>query len=254
MIRGLYTSALGMTSQMQKMDVVSNNIANIDNISYKRDIVVSQSFSDEMMNRLGDSGSLSNTKIGNIQPGVFIDRIVTDFTNGSLINTQSKLDNAIEGTGFFSIQVTDRNGNLSEQYTRDGSFTLGNDGTLITKTGDKVLGLEGEIIIPNGDITIKEDGSVYSNDVFIDYLKMVDFEDLSLLRKSENNLYTNEQNSQIQQFQGKIKQTFLENSNINAVSEMVEMINISRAYETNQRLVGIHDTILGKAVSEIGRR
>jgi flagellar basal-body rod protein FlgF len=256
MIRGLYTSALGMTSQMQRMDVISNNIANASTTGYRRDIAVSQSFSPETLFRLPDSGDnlVNLNTLGTISPGVFIDKVYTDFSNGSFINTGSSLDVAIAGSGFFSVEVTDANGNTSQQYTRDGSFTLGADGTLLTTSGSLVLGVNGPIVIPNGNINITNSGRIYSNDVFIDTLNIVNFEDETMLRKAQNNMFTTLEGNNTIPFTGDIKQSFLENSNINIVAEMVEMITTSRAYETNQRLVTIHDTILGQIVSDIARR
>jgi flagellar basal-body rod protein FlgF len=255
MIRGLYTSALGMTSQMKKMDVVSNNIANLNTGGFKRDVVVSRAFTDEITHRIDDiSDTKKNPKIGKMSLGVFVDEVVTDFTTGALINTGANLDVAISGQGFFSIQITDKKGNVTEKYSRDGAFTLASDGTLSTKSGGVVLGNEGPIVLNSADVTIDENGNVYSNNELVDTLKLVDIEDVGTLRKFGDNLFETTKDSNVKPFTGTTIQNFLENSNINSVREMIEMITLSRVYETNQKMIGIHDTILAKAVNDIGRK
>lgn len=257
MIRGLYTSALGMTTQMKRLDVVTNNIANVDTTGFKKDTVVTQSFSEEMMSRLNDpkySKLNASEKIGGVSLGVFVDNVFTDFSSGSLKKTSGELDIAISGNGFFAISQKDSNGQTTEKYSRDGSFTLSNTGTLITKSGDIVLGEKGPIKIENGKITIDEDGNVYANDELINKLKLVDFSDKTTLRKTGENLYATTKDSQMTKFSSTVEQGFLETSNVNSVKEMVDMISVSRIYEANQKMVGIHDTILGKAVNELGRK
>lgn len=257
MIRGLYTSAVGMTTQMKRMDVVTNNIANVDTTGFKKDTVVTQSFSEKMMSRLNDpkySKLNASEKIGVVSLGVFVDNVFTDFSSGSLKKTNADLDIAISGDGFFAISSKNINGQTTEKYSRDGSFTISNTGVLITKSGDPVLGEKGPITIQNGKVSIDENGNVYANDELINKLKLVDFSDKTTLRKTGENLYETTKDSKMTKFNATVQQGFLESSNVNSVKEMVDMISVSRIYEANQRMIGIHDTILGKAVNEVGRK
>lgn len=256
MIRGLYTSALGMTTQMQKMDVVANNIANVNTTGYKKDMVVTRSFSEELMRRLDDPGYHfpHDKAVGNVSQGVFVDDVYVDFSNGSLQNTGGSLNLAISGSGFFAVQTMDGNGNPVEMYTRDGAFTRSADGTLMTKEGNKVAGLNGDIVLEDGHITIDQQGGVYVNDNYVDTIKMVDFEDKHTLRKTKDNLYMITPESSESVFSGTVEQGVLENSNVNSVKEMVDIITVSRAYEANQRMITIHDTTLNRAVNDIGRK
>ncbi len=255
MIRGLYVSALGMTTQMNKMDVVSNNIANVDTAGYKKDTVVTRSFSEELLSRLDDPGDLPHSKrMGKITPGLFVDDIHTNFKTGALRITNAPLDVAILGGGFFSVAVADAQGNTTEKYTRQGSFTLGPDGTLSTKDGHAVLGEQGPIIVPNGNITIDDTGGLYVDGELIDKLKMVDFEDTHTLKKVGDSLFEAPAPSQVTAFTGKVSSGALENSNVNSVKEMVDLITVARTYEANQRMIGILDNIYGKAVNEVGRK
>ncbi len=255
MVRGLYTAALGMLTQMNKMDVVSNNIANADTAGYKKDTVVTRSFSEEFMNRLDDKADLTGKeRIGKVTPGVFVDDIFTNFTTGTTTTTDNPLDVAIMGEGFFCVNVTDSSGNTTEKYTRSGSFTLGPDGTLLTKEGNVVLGENGPIVINGENVTIDEAGQIFVDNTLLDRFKLVDFEDKQTLRKYGDSYYNMSNNSQQKTCTALISPGCLENSNVNPVREMLDLITVSRTYEANQRLIGIHDTILGKTVNEIGRK
>ena len=256
MIKGLYTSALGMATQMQKMDVVSNNIANADTTGYKRDMVVTRSFSEELMRRLDDPADIPHdVGIGRVSQGVFVDDVWTDFTNGSLRNVGGPLNLALEGDGFFTVQATGQDGNIVERYTRQGSFTRAADGSLVTQEGYKVLGENGPVTLPpNGSIAIDDYGRVTVDDEYIDTLKLTSFTDNSSLRKVGGNLLETTGQSQSQAYNGTVRQGFLENSNVNSVREMVDMITVSRTYEANSRLISLFDSTLARTVNDIARK
>ncbi len=256
MIRGLYTSAVGMMTQMQKMDVVSNNIANCDTTAFKKDDVVVQSFSEELAKRLDDPKYnliKYNKGIGGMSLGVFVDEVFTDFSTGSLIEG-GNLDFAINGEGFFTVSVTDQNGEATEKYTRDGSFTLNANNNLMTSDGYYVMGEGGIITIPNGIISIDAKGNIYSGDEFVDRLKLADFENKESLRKVGNNLYETIDETVVRDFGASIIQGRLEKSNVNTVREMVKMISLSRNYEANQKMIQTHDSMLNRAVNDIARK
>ena len=251
MVRGLYTSALGMMTHMQRMDIITNNMANVNTTAYKRDHVVSHAFSDIFLHRINDPGIRMfnpNWLIGTVNPGVFVDDVFTAFTQGPMQETGNSLDIAIFGQCFFTIDV-----NGEEMFTRDGAFTLFN-GMLMTTTGGRVQGQNGDIILPNGYIVIDERGRIFVNEEYQDTLLMTTFTDLHSLRKQKNNLFTITEHSEPIEFTGRLQQGFLEGSNVNIVSEMVQMITLSRAYETNARMVQIQDATLQHAVNDIARR
>ena len=257
MNRGLYTSAIGMITQMNNMDVITNNIANVDNTGFKKDTPVVQSFSEEMMKILDDPSKRlikRDNNIGTVSLGNFITEVSTDFTTGSIEQTGGTYDLAIENDGFFAIEAINKDGTTTEKYTRDGSFTVNANKELVTKEGNYVLGENGRIVIPDGNITISENGYIYSNGEFVDRLKLVDFENKESLRKYGNNLYDRIDETIEKPFKSKVLQQSLETSNVNVVDEMVRMINVSRVYELNQKMVQSHDTVLGKAVNDIARK
>jgi len=267
MIRGLYTSALGMMSSMQRMDVITNNMANVNTTGYKRDHVISHAFSDQVMTRLNDPGMMRiiqnlNPVVGTINPGVFVDDVFTVFQQGPVQHTGNTLDLALQGQGFFVVMrggyvngENGVNGNGGERlFTRDGAFVL-HDGMLMTITGERVQGLNGNIVLPNGYISINENAQIFVNSQYVDTLLLTNFSDLHSLRKMEDNLYNISAHSEEIPTEGlRVHQGFLEGSNVNIVQEMVQMITTSRAYETNARMLTAQDGTLQQAVNNIARR
>ena len=255
MIKGLYTAAMGMNVQAKRLDVVSNDLANASTTGYKRDKTTVSSFKDEYLTRLKDSqhNIPNKERIGKITYGAKIDEVYTDFQQGTLMSTESNTNVAIQGEGFFTVQMA--NGNIG--YTRDGSFNVTPNGALVTKEGYAVMGENGPIqlgenYLNSGErLTITNTGNIKvgENDIG-NRLAMVSFEDPNALQKAADNLYTGGNPGA---FTGQVLQGYLESSNVNTVDAMVDMIAISRAYETNQKMVQTQDNILGKTVNDLGR-
>jgi flagellar basal-body rod protein FlgG len=238
------------------MDIVTDNIANVETTGFKRDTSVTRPFSEELLSRLDDpeDKKYDNTNVGRMSFGIFIDDVITDFSAGGFRHTGTALDLALSGTGFFAVSTADRTGQSGVKYTRDGSFSLGSDGLLMTTTGNPVLGQDGMIRIPAGEISIDEDGSIYSNDVLVDKIRIVDFSNPQELRKQQDNLFEATNRALEIGFAGTVNSGFLENSNVSPIHEMVDMISISRIYDTNQRMIQVHDTILNRTVNDVGRK
>ncbi|MCL2171595.1 MAG: flagellar hook-basal body protein [Defluviitaleaceae bacterium] len=257
MLRGIYNSALGMNVQMQRMDVIANNLANADTLGFKRNIVITQSFSDVLTRRIReyDLDITSPPPVGMMSLGSFVHTTHTDFAQGGLQVTGSPLDLAIDGLGWFEISYISTAGETIPKFTRDGSFTLNQDGMLTTMAGFPVNNISGApIFLPTGEIIIAGDGSIIVNEEIVDQIRIVSFEDPQTLRAYGHNLLTTTAESYEIPFEGRILQGHLENSNVNSVREMVDLITTARAFEANQRMMTIRDGILGQAVSEIARR
>ena len=258
MIRGLYTSAIGMAGQMKRMDTVANNLANADSPGFRRDVVVTQSFTDVMMQRVREyelRGFNTTNITGPASLGIIVSNIHRDTSPGSLQPTGGPLDLAINGSGFFEVAFTRPDGEVTTMFSRSGSFTLNEDGMLVTMGGHAVLNADGNpISLPPGDIVILENGGILVNDIPVDVIRIVDFEDQATLRAFGDNLYTATYESVEIPFVGSLMQGHIETSNVNIVREMVEMIALSRAYESNARMLAIADQTLGQAVNEIARR
>lgn len=251
---------------MNRLDVITNNLANADTNGYKKEGATAESFEAKLAMRIKDS-SVPNGRpktLGDVNPGVKIGETYTDYTQGSFKVTDNKYDCAIDGNGFFAISFTDKDGNTSAKYTRDGAFTISTDGFLRTKDGDYVLNQNGAQngdpaannfiqLDPNLDFTIDKAGFIYQNGQLAGQIGLVDFENYDFLSKYGENMYDLVDGGQVIEAQGNIEQGCLEASNVKVVDEMVTMITIARAYESNQKMIQTFDTMLDKAVNQVGR-
>jgi flagellar basal-body rod protein FlgG len=260
MIRGLYIAASSAISENKRIDVIANNIANVNTSGFKKDTMITESFPDILMKRIGAADYKDivakapiTSKIGYIgkmSNGVRVDQVFTNFEQGSLSSSGNPLDLAFQGNGFFTVETP-----VGERYTRSGEFTLDSEGYITTKEGYKVLGQNGPIQVDGKNIIINESGQVFSDENEIDTLKLVDFNDYKLLKKEGDALYVDASGDagNMKESEGLIQQGFLEASNVNSVKQMVEMITMLRSYEANQKVIKTHDELLGKAVNEIAR-
>lgn len=256
MIRGLYTSGWSMMANNKKMDVIANNLANASTAGFKKDGVIFESFPDVLTRRLNDTRSVSNPDgiLGNMQLSHDVGTVYTDFINGGLIKTDSKMDVAISGSrnAFFAVLLPDEQGDAIEMYTRDGSFSVDNNGVLVTKEGFPVSGVNGVIVLKNEDFSINDDGTIVQDGQIVGKLRIKQFQSADVLRKYGMNLYFAPEDAQEEPFTGVIRQGFLEQSNVDVVREMVDMISVMRAYEANQKMIQTQDAMLDKAVNEVG--
>lgn len=258
MVRALYSAWTGMVNEQKRLDVVSNNMANADTTGFKKVGSTSQSFDEELAVRFNDMNREHlRTAVGTLNGGVKIGETYLDYSQGSLKITDGTYDVALEGSGFFAISTTDKNGQTHTRYTRDGAFTVTKDGYLVTKDGDSVLGTDGNPIqIPGAQtaqVSIDEFGNIYANDQYVNQFALVDFEDYDTVILYGENMWETTENTNIIAADVRVHQGYLEASNVNVVDEMVDMIAISRAYETNQKMIKTVDTVLEKASNEIGR-
>lgn len=256
MVRGLYTAYTGMINQQKRLDTVTNNLANASTTGFKREGLTSKSFDQMLTVKLNDlSVPYLNEGIGKMSLGVKIGENYTDYSQGSLKETGNTYDLALAGNGFFTISYTDKKGNTSEKYTRDGEFTMDSEGYLRTLEGDYVQGEGGSIMIPveTSEVSIRDNGDIYADGEYVDSLRIVDFEDYNNIEKFGENLYSVVDGATETESTAAVKQGYLEMSNINVVKEMVEMITISRAYESNQKLIQTEDDMLDKSVNQVGK-
>lgn len=254
MLRGLYTSYTGMLNEQYRMDIMSNNLANADTTGFKKEGSTSQAYSEVMAVKIKDWTERPNTpkRLGNMSLGVKIGETYTDFSQGSLRDTGNTYDLALGERGFFNIEFTSKSGETSTKYTRDGGFTITKDGYLVTKDGDYVLGENGRIQLSTtaGATVFDRAGNIYQDDRLVASLKITDFEDTNYLTHygetmwdaMEGAVEKEPENTEI--FQG-----FLEMSNASVVKEMVNMITISRQYESNQKMLTTFDETLEKTMT-----
>jgi flagellar basal-body rod protein FlgF len=262
MIRGLYTSAWSMLANQRKMDVITNNMANVNTTAFKKDTVVFQSFPEILTKRINDTQSPTNpsANVGSMALSSDVGEVYTYYTQGQLLQTGDRYDLAIsdDNTGgtetpaFFTVGVVNPQDNsMQEFYTKDGSFCLDANNQLVTKDGYAVLGERGPIKLANGDFSVDEKGNIIQNGSVVDKLLIAQFSDPSQLRKYGDNLVQNS-GGEISEFTGTISQGYSEQSNVNVINEMVDMITVMRAYEANQKVLQAQDGTLEKAVNEVG--
>ncbi|HEX2949472.1 MAG TPA: flagellar basal-body rod protein FlgF [Armatimonadota bacterium] len=246
MVRGIYSAASGMLAQQMRLDAVANNIANVNTNGFRREITAVSSFDkalDTAMSTDSD-GVWSAPNMPN--PFVLSPYAASDATVGPIIHTGNPTDLALHGQSFFTV----RTGN-GVAYTRNGSFSLDTNGRLVTADGNPVLGEHGEIVIDNPKWQVTTNGTVVVNGNSVDKLQLADIPNLSAATRIGNNLWSTA--NAVPANNVMVEQGCVEGSNVNAVSEMVELINTSRQFEANQRCLQLTDTTLDRAVNDIGR-
>lgn len=256
MVKGLYTAYTGMVHQQKRLDVISNNLANSSTVGFKKEGATARAFNDELAIKIKDgSEAFVNRGLGNMSMGVKFGETYRDYSQGSLRVTDNTYDLALSGDGFFQISFTNKQGETSVKLTRDGNFTVNVDGYLVTKDGDFVLGTDGAPIQldPNSETKIDAAGRILQDDAVVANIAVVDVADYNYLEKYGENMYDLVEGGQLTESAAAVEQGCLEQSNVQVVKEMVEMINVTRAYETNQKAIQAVDETLDKTVNQVGK-
>lgn len=257
MLRAFSTAATGMTGQQMMVDVTANNLANINTTGFKRSQI---DFQDLLYIKMRDAGSEVASGIKSpsgmeIGSGVHAASTVKVFSNGELVNTRRNLDLAITGDGFF--QVTLPSGDT--RYTRDGALQTNADGQLVTTTG---YSIEPAISIPTDAVAVDvgKDGSVNvttssGTQSVVGTIQLVRFPNASGLSNEGDNLLAETEASGTattgtagENGFGSIQSGFLEKSNVQMVTELVNLITAQRAYEVNSRVIKAGDEMLRNAI------
>lgn len=255
MVRGLYTAWTGLQNEQKRLDVIANNIANASTTGFKQEGVTSQAFDNMLAVKMKDTSVKQNEIIGSMTLGVKVGEVYTNHDQGSIRVTDNTYDLAINGSGFFKMSVTDIAGNTLTRYTRAGNFTITKDGYITDANGNHLQSEAGDLLVPtNAEIVIDELGYVYADGELIDQITITDFTDYNYLKKyADTMLYERVEGATETGASGTIMQGCLEQSNVNVVKEMTQMIAITRAYEANQKVVQTMDSTLDQAVNSVGR-
>lgn len=256
MVKGLYTAYTGMANEQKRLDIIANNLANSATAGYKEENVTNQSFDNILTLKIKDeSEAYNNRPIGTMSLGVKLGEVYTNFDQGSLRQNDGTYNLALEGKGFFTLSVTDKAGNVSTKYTRDGSFTMTKDGHIVDADGNHLMGEGGDIIVPTdaSKVTIDETGAIYADGKYVDKLAIADFDNYDYLSKSGDTMYQAEQGATQIPANALVRQGFTEQSNVNVVSEMVNMITVTRSYEANQKVIQSVDKTLDLAANSVGK-
>jgi flagellar basal-body rod protein FlgG len=266
MLRGLYTSASGMNAELLRQDVVANNIANASTTGFKKDDAVFEAFPERLLQRIHDKmdenkglGTVAALQpgqshvLGTLGQGVKADGTPTHFSDGSPIRSDQPLDLALQGNGLFTVQRADG----STAYTRNGSFTLNSDHQLSTMNGELVLGSGGRPLVLNGSsIVVDSQGVIKVDGADAGKLALAAY-DPQRFGKVGESLYVRtdddfEAVGDEAPVNGRVLQGYTEQSNVQVVEEMVRMIDVNRAYESNAKSITMQDETLNRLISDVG--
>ena len=267
----------GAIAQQRNVETIANNVANANTPGFKKEQVVFK----EYLAALEKSDGQIELPQKEWKPEDFyrsynaedsfvkVDGSYTLHEQGQLSPTGNAFDNALNGPGFFEVLTPN-----GVRYTRKGNFTINNEGKLVTDQGflllskspPPVAGADGKltltvppesrsIAIGNNKFSISLDGQVFSGSNKAADLSLTEFTDIHALRKEGSSLFINQDQKNIKVGEGKtsVHQGFVEQSNVNAVSEMSALINANRTFESIQRVIKTYDTMSGKAVNEISK-
>ncbi len=234
----IFILASGMLLQERKLSVVANNLANSNTPAFKRELIESYTWYADMGSRNGTNSPEDSTN-NFVYP--MVGNVFMDMSNGSLVETKNPLDLAIEGKGFFAVKVGDE-----ILYTRKGNFRLNRDGVLVNEEGYPVLDRnENNISILGERVDIDRNGNVYVDGENVGQVGVFNVQNL---RKAGKDLYYGE--GEPLDTDG-VLQGFLENSNVNPITEMARLIELSRAHEVYARLVNALDEIQNRVSNNI---
>ncbi len=227
-----------------RMDVSSNNLANVDTAGFQRQTAHMYSLPETPVRRVYQGQS---QLLGVLGTGAFVDGSRSSFSPGTLRTTNNPLDVALVGPGFFAITTAE-----GTRYTRDGRFTVNPSGLLATLDGNLVRGEQGSIYVGEGQVLLNERGEITVDGEPVDKLLIVEFNDRDGLVRHGSNLYEALPEAGAPfRYQATVAPGTLEMANVNVVREMVNLINIQRSYEANQKVVQAFDESLGKIINEV---
>jgi flagellar basal-body rod protein FlgG len=266
MIRGLHTAAAGMVAQQKDIDVISNNIANVNTTSFKKDRTEFQDLMYQSLNFTAGATGANTTNPTGIDTGlgVRVSGIQKEFLQGNLTATGNSYDIAIEGLGFFKV-INENTGD--EYYTRNGSFKIGPNGTLVNQLGYELqpaVDVNSDPANPYIKVSIANDGTVVGQFAdgttqSITTLETYNFLNPAGLTPQGNSLYMETETSgaatlgqpSVNGF-GSLAQGYIEGSNVELVEEMVNLITAQRGYEANSKAINTTDTML-QTVNQLKR-
>lgn len=258
MLRGYYTAASGMVTQEKKLNTFANNISNASTAGYKKDSLVSGVFGEHLAVRMNAYQNVPHHPIG---PGVFmqiIDEKYTDYEQGAFEQTDRPMDIAVAGEGYFVIGKDDG----GEYLTRDGQFSLDEEGYLVLPGFGRVIGENGEINIGTSNFSVDRQGYIYvtpfdaepdDEPELLDRLLIVEPTDYETFDKADDKLFTTDDYEQVTFEATSIFQGRLERSNVNMAEEMTRVIASQRSLQTCSQIVKMYDDLADKINTQISR-
>jgi flagellar basal-body rod protein FlgF len=252
MIYGLYLSATGVLTSSHRQDVIANNLANAQTVGFKRNLALMQQRRTEAQS--GGGFEKSDPMLESMGGGLLLAPTSVDRSEGALEMTNSNLDVAIYGPGFFTVQ----DGNET-RLTRNGQFMTDRNGTLILSdgSGHQVLDADGKQIqlkdVPAAQVSIDKDGTISANGEIVDRLGLVDVPDEAQLTQRGGTLMSYPNMGQLTPATGTLQSGFVEQSNVDPTTELTQLIDAQRQLEANANMIHMQDQTLAEAVTDVGK-
>lgn len=249
MFKGFYNLTSGMLTQGRNLDVISNNMTNVATAGFKTDRYTFSTFQEVMWKRVGNMDRLY-TDLGEQSWITAPSRLYTDYEQGALEETGQPLDFAIEGDGFFALETADG----ERVYTRNGNFSLDDEGYLWLSGFGRVLNTNGNPMrLITDRITADDMGNIFTeNGGYLGQIGVFRFEDNGALEKNDYGFFVSQADGEAT-LDMKLHHKWVERSNIDLVQQMTSMITAERAYQSAAEATRIYDTVLRKATEEVGR-
>lgn len=250
---GLYLSAAGTLTSLHRQDVLANNLANLNTVGFKPDLVTNRA---RLPERMESPGSFAEPQLllEQLGGGTLADRARIDFRQGAMSLTHNNLDLAIEGDGFFVTSNGKGNGASNLRLTRDGRLTLNASNELVmTASGMRVLDVNDQPIRldPAAQVRIDADGTIRQNDDEVAQIQITQPADASSITKAGDNLLRF--SGKRQPAPGSVRQGALESSAVDPILTLNDMINASKSVQANATMMQYQDHILGQAINTFGR-
>jgi flagellar basal-body rod protein FlgF len=232
---------VGLSRQMileRELDITANNLSNVDTVGFKFESMISNDDPVTMPTPGQPPTAVS------FVAGVGVAR---DFTQGSLTQTGSAFDVAIDGRGFFQVNTAD-----GPRYTRDGRFRMDASGTLVDQDGDPI---DGNIVLDpkKGPVTISPNGVVSQSGENVGKIAVYNFDSLAALTKDGNNQYRNDSNlTPTAAPNAQVRQGFLEQSNVEPIRQITRLIEINRAYDAVANMMSSTEDLSDSSIQRLG--
>lgn len=252
MLDGMKSATDGMLLASVRQDIVTNNLANVGTAGFRKEGVVIESFSQVMNKEMQDAGEVTSGGSGVENKTGLRHYSMTYTGQGALKESGDPFDLALDdnGKGYFAMQGT--HGEM--RFTRGGNFKLAPDGHLVGPDGAMVMGQRGPIKATGSDFKVSDNGTVSVDGKEVDKLLVCVIEDPKAIDRQNGTSFTVNNPQAVKSSPDyKIRQGFVEQANFNALGEMMELMQISRAFEANQKVLQSHDQRIQKSTSELGR-
>ena len=277
MLRGFYTAATGMIAQQRRTEMLTNNLANASTPGYKADQSSLRAFPGMLISHLGEKdvpvkngfALPTSNVVGQLNTGVYMQEMIPAFLQGSLRETNSNTDIALIDSFMPVNEETGGNGSIfysvandagETRYTRNGNFTLDQQGFLTTAAGHYVLDENGATIqLGNDNFSVQSDGSLYQEENYVGTIGVAYAENPNALVKEGDGLFRLDDGGILPSaytsagVQFSLQQGMLEQSNVDTGRTMTDMMTAYRAFEANQKVLQAYDRSLEKTVNEIGK-